>query len=92
VAGRGESKHRKETIFLSAASETRFLWLPERSREVGIGAARAMMQCRIVRYLGEMSLWDCHWEEIGLIRGKDCEPERPRARARCDTSIAQSRS
>ena len=39
-------------------------------------AARAMMQCRIVGYLGEMSLWDCHREEIGLIRGRDCVNQR----------------
>jgi hypothetical protein len=34
------------------------------------------MQCLIIGYLGEMSLWDCHWEEIGLIRGRDCVSQR----------------
>jgi hypothetical protein len=75
-ARRRESKRRKETFFLWAASETRFLWLSERSRGIGIVAARAMMQCRIVRYLVEMSLRDCHREEIGLIRSRDCVSQR----------------
>jgi hypothetical protein len=80
----GGWKERVETpernIFLSAASEHRFLWLPERPREISIGAARAMIQYQIIEYLGELSLRDCHWEEIGLIRSRDCVNQRGPAR------------